>query len=162
MMMGLARVHPINNGCRAIYVRKMCDMGFDTPLSNPNVYSSQHFLSRGLLTLFSLHCLYWDLIPLKFIHTWRRHKMETFSALLALCAGNSPVTGEFPAQGPVTRSFDVFFDLLLNIWLSKQAWGWWFETPWRPLWRHCNVCLGYIIGIRAITPLCQRQWMAYR
>ena len=62
--------------------------------------------------------------------------METFSALLALCAGNSPVTGEFPAQRPVTRSFDVFFDLLLNTRLSKQSWGWWFETPSRPLWRH--------------------------
>ena len=40
--------------------------------------------------------------------------METFSALLALCAGNSPVTGEFPAQRPVTRSFDVFFDVRLK------------------------------------------------
>ena len=40
--------------------------------------------------------------------------MEAFSALLAICAGNSPVTGEFPAQRPVTRSFDVFFDLRLN------------------------------------------------
>ena len=37
--------------------------------------------------------------------------METFSVLLAICAGNSPVTGEFPAQRPVTRSFDVFLDL---------------------------------------------------
>ena len=37
--------------------------------------------------------------------------METFSAFLALCAGNSPVTGEFPSQRPVTRSFEVFFDL---------------------------------------------------
>ena len=42
---------------------------------------------------------------------WWRHQMETFSALLAICAGNSPVPGEFPAQRPVTRSFDVFFDL---------------------------------------------------
>ena len=40
--------------------------------------------------------------------------METFSALLAICAGNSPVPGEFPAQRPVTRSFDVFFDLRLK------------------------------------------------
>ena len=40
--------------------------------------------------------------------------METFSASLAICAGNSPGTGEFPAQRPVTQSFDVFFDLLLN------------------------------------------------
>ena len=46
--------------------------------------------------------------------TWWRHEMETFSALLAICAGNSPVPGEFPAQRPVTRSFDVFFDLRLN------------------------------------------------
>ena len=47
-----------------------------------------------------------------------RHQMETFSALLALCTGNSPVTGEFPAQRPVTRSFDVFFDLRINKSLS--------------------------------------------
>ena len=47
--------------------------------------------------------------------------METFSALLALCAGNSPVTGEFPAQKPVTQSFDVFFDLRLNKRLTKQS-----------------------------------------
>ena len=45
----------------------------------------------------------------------------------------------FPAQRPVTRSFDVFFDLRLNILLSKQSRGWGFETPSRPLWRHCNV-----------------------
>ena len=69
---------------------------------------------------------------------WWRHQMETFSALLALCAGNSPVTGEFPTQRPVTRSYDAFFDLYLNKRLSKQSWGWWFETPSRPLRRHCN------------------------
>ena len=40
--------------------------------------------------------------------TWWRHQMETFSALLAICAGNSPVSGEFPAQRPVTRSFDIW------------------------------------------------------
>ena len=71
--------------------------------------------------------------------SWWRHQMETFSALLAICAGNSPVPGEFPTQKPVTRSFDVFFDLRLNKRLSKQSWGWWFETLSRPLWRHRNV-----------------------
>ena len=65
--------------------------------------------------------------------------METFSALLAICAGNSPVPGEFPAQRPVTRSFDVFFDLRLNKRLNKQSSDWWFETLSRPLWRHSNV-----------------------
>ena len=71
--------------------------------------------------------------------SWWRHQMETFSALLAICTGNSPVTCEFPAQRPVTRSFDVLFDLSLNKRLNKQSWGWWFETPLTPLWRHCNV-----------------------
>ena len=46
--------------------------------------------------------------------------METFSALLALCVGNSPAIGEFPTQRPVTRSFDDFFDLRLNKQLSKN------------------------------------------
>ena len=68
---------------------------------------------------------------------WWRHQMETFSALLALCTGNSPVTGEFPSQRPVTWTFDVFFDLRLNKRLSKQARDWWFETSSPSLWRHC-------------------------
>ena len=82
--------------------------------------------------------------------TWWRHQMETFSALLAICAGNSPASGEFPAQRPVTRSFDAFFDLCLNKRLRKQSWGCWFETLSCPLWRHCNadlmtyVCFGWI------------------
>ena len=71
--------------------------------------------------------------------SWWRHQMETFSALLAICAGSSPVPGEFPAQRPATRSFDVFFDLRLNKRLRKQPWGWWFETLSLPLRRHCNV-----------------------
>ena len=56
-----------------------------------------------------------------------------------------PLQGEFtghrwiPSQRPVTRSFDVFFDLRLNKRLSKQLWGWCFETPQCSLWRHCNV-----------------------
>ena len=66
---------------------------------------------------------------------WR----QTFSAILALCAGNSPFTGEFPAQRPVTRSFGVFFNLRLNKGLSKQSRGWWFETSCYSLWRHFNV-----------------------
>ena len=55
--------------------------------------------------------------------TWWRHQMEKFSALLAICAGNSPVPGEFPTQRPVARSFDVFLDLRLNKRLRKQSWG---------------------------------------
>ena len=43
-----------------------------------------------------------------------------------------------PTQRPVTRSYDVFFKLRLNKLLCKQWWGWLFETPSCPLWRHCN------------------------
>ena len=71
-----------------------------------------------------------------------RHRMMTSSN------GNIfRVTGhlceEFPTQLPVTRSFDVFFDLCLNKRLSRQSWGWWFETLSRPFWRHRN---GYIMA----------------
>ena len=44
--------------------------------------------------------------------------METFSELLAICAGNSPFTGEFPAQRPVKQNFDIFYDLRRNERLS--------------------------------------------
>ena len=87
--------------------------------------------------------------------SWWRHQMETFSALLAFCAGNSPVTGEFP---PMTRSSDVFFDLRLNERLSKQSGGWWFETPSCSLWRNCNVFVFYtkhatLLAVIVVTSL---------
>ena len=68
-------------------------------------------------------------------NTWC-HQMETFSGLLAFYGGNSPVTGEFPAQRLVMQSFDVFFDLHLKKQLSKQSWGWWYGMPLLSLW--CN------------------------
>ena len=96
-------------------------------------------------TCFTHQChVKWKQIILKLIFTddfllsWWRHQMETFSALLVICAGNSTVPGEFHTQRPVTRSFDVFFDLRLNKRLSKQSWGWLFETLSHPLWRHHN------------------------
>ena len=58
-----------------------------------------------------------------------------------------------PTQRPVTRTFDVFFDLRLNQRLSKQSWGWWFERLSRSLWRHCNVIMNFIIlHINPSTP----------
>ena len=62
--------------------------------------------------------------------------METFSASLAHCTGNSPVTGEFPSQRPVARSFDIFFDMHLNKRVSELSKPWWFKTPSSSLWRH--------------------------
>ena len=90
--------------------------------------------------------------------TWRRHQMETFSMLLALCAGNSPATGEFLSQSPVTWSFDAFFDLRLNKGLRKQSWGGWYETPARSLWRHCNVQKFHDLTVERWILLTQSQW----
>ena len=66
-----------------------------------------------------------------------------------LC-GEFTSPGEFPAQRPVTQSFDVFFDLRLNNRLSKQTWDWWFETPPWSLWRHCN---GYLVNFMSMVDI---------
>ena len=62
-----------------------------------------------------LQMIFQDLFP----ESWWRHKLETFFALLGLCEGNSPVTGEFSSQKPVTWSFDILFELRLNKSLSN-------------------------------------------
>ena len=85
---------------------------------------------------FDIYRIHWNSLHLGW--TMMAPSNETFSALLAICEGKSPFTGEFPAQRPVTRSFDIFFDLPLDQRLSKQWRDWWFEAPSRPLWRHCN------------------------
>ena len=55
---------------------------------------------------------------------WCRQEMETLCALLAICAWNSPVTGDLPAQRLVTLSFGVFFDLRLNkLWVNNREAG---------------------------------------
>ena len=73
----------------------------------------QHFSK-----LFRMYMHTWTYIQSNM--SWWRHQMETFSALLVIYAGNSPVTSEFPTQRSVTQSFDVFFDLCLNKWLSNN------------------------------------------
>ena len=71
--------------------------------------------------------------------------------------------GEFPAQRPVTRSFDVFFDLRPNKRLSKQPWGWWFETPSWSLWHQCNDYFTHFGNEFIICHLAQFLWtLTYR
>ena len=89
------------------------------------------FFHRQLFPIRKASCLinrinFWLSKLLQYIAacTWWRHQMEIFFALQVICAGNSPVTGEFPAQRPVTRSFDVFFDLRLNEgWVNNREAG---------------------------------------
>ena len=120
-------------------VRVGSDNGL-APNSNKTIFEPMavSFLTHISVTrpqsLIATECCLWA------FYSWWRHQMEIFSTLLALCVGTSPATGEFPAQWPATRSFDVFFDVCLNKRLSKQYWGWWFETQSRSLWRHFTVC----------------------
>ena len=72
---------------------------------------------------------------------WRRNShcpCDWLESSIVPPCGDFMNSREFPTQRPVTRSFDVFFDLRLNKQLSKQSWGWWFERLSRPLWRQCN------------------------
>ena len=101
--------------------------------------------------------------------SWWRHQMETFSALLASCAGNSPVTGEFPAQRPVTRNLDLFFGLRLNKQSNKQSWDWWFEMPSCSSWRHCNdvavfvsKAISNLLKVTFLTPCSNMPMNAFR
>ena len=71
--------------------------------------------------------------------SWWRHQIEAFSELLALCAGNWPVTGEFPSQRASDAELWCFFDVGHNKQLNQPSSCWWFEAPCRPLWRHFNV-----------------------
>ena len=78
--------------------------------NNPQTISARTVLSESdkndsSVTSNSM-CRHMLLAP--FVHTTTNYKMETFSARLALCEGNAPVTGGFPSERTVTRNFDVF------------------------------------------------------
>ena len=117
-----------------------------------NEYSLKRYSIYHKISTRFTHCCAW---------LWFASNMMTSSnGNIFRVAG--PLCGEFtgprwiPAQRPVTRSFDVFFDVRLNKRLSKQSWGWWFETPSHPLWRHSNVnCVSSELPhIHATTEAC--------
>ena len=121
-----------------IFIRCMLQNSFDDTWTSVQVMAwcrqaTSHYLNQSWSSSMTPYS-----IPLKSHLAWWCHQMETSSALLALCAENSRVTGEFPSQRPVTRSFGVFNDLRLDKRLSKQPWGWWFGTPLGSLWCYCN------------------------
>ena len=84
-----------------------------------------------------------------------RHQMETFSALLDLCAGNWLITGELPSQRLVGRRFDVPFDQSLNKRLSQPSRRRRFDTQSRSLSRHCNGDREQKTSVRVVT---HRHW----
>ena len=130
------RSSDIQNMAPGLYTKVHC-FGTSTLWSSPQAMTYCHRLIMVQTRLNPRTSLATFLLSSVNTAGWRMmtSSMETFSALLDLCAGNSPVTGEFPSQRPVMQSFDVFFDLRLNKRPSKQSWRRRFETP---LWRHCN------------------------
>ena len=103
-------------------------------------YSQQYIAQIMFCCVLYRFCIYYSW---QWIHVIHSYCMMTSSNGNIVCVtvplcGDFTGPGEFPAQRPVTRSFDVFFDLCLNKRLSKQSWGWWFETPSWSLWRQCN------------------------
>ena len=116
-----------------------------SPVNSPHMYV---FCSRMCIYGCIYACIYTYMTYIETYWVFTNH--EYFSCYMMtssngnifrvtgpLC-GEFTGPGEFHAQRPVMRSFDVFFDLRLNKRLSKQPWGWWFETPSWSLWRQCN------------------------
>ena len=115
----------------------------------------------GRLRIYMVNCnRSISIIPLVVRPRSARRSYNISAAIIMMTSSNrniSRVTGplsgeisgsdEFLAQRPLTRSFDVFFDL--NKRLSKQPWGWWFETPSWSLWRQCNDEKWHVFGEKA-------------
>ena len=93
--------------------------------------------------------LYFMVIAIDITHILFMFTYILRDSMMTSSSGNIfRVTGHLCTQRPVTRSFDVFFDLCPNERLSKQSWGWWFGTLSSPLWRHRNAspALGHAIS----------------
>ena len=120
--------------------------------TNPNTNVQSYYCGVRIIAIFSRCCM--------------SHNMMTssngniFRVTGHLC-GEFTGPGEFPAQRPVTRSFDVFFNLSLNKRLSKQSWGWWFETQSRPLWRHWNKHVNCFVVLCSVVVMSSMLSMIY-
>ena len=158
----IPRVH--THAAKSWLWKSYSELPFAMILETRYIHLSKHFLIRNGY-LWRFQDIYRRGIYPGFISLWWRHQMETFSALLALCAGNSPVTGEFTSQRPITRSFGVSLICASNKRLSKQSWGWWFETPSRFLWRHCTILVQFCSIMRKSVAsrggTCQIGWLRH-
>ena len=133
----------VNGACIKIYC-VLCSKTYNTLQSCHNFPAGSWQAARG--TRICETSLLWvafisDLLSNLFSRCGQRMMTSSngniFRVTGPLC-GEFTGPGEFPTQRPVTRSFDVIFDLRLNKRLSKQPRGWWFETPSCPFWRHGN------------------------
>ena len=90
---------------------------------------------RGLCQISCKHIyvVFWHILEFASAIRWWRHQMETFSGLLALCAENSPVTGEWTilikliACHLFSKPLPEVIVLLLNL---KWITAWEFQTKY--------------------------------
>ena len=130
----------------AAYIRDLTAITFrQTAFYIEAWYSKDHFNNISTKTLLffvpvSRSAFFiQNLLPLRMLLSWRRHQIETFSALLALCAGKGPLNSPSPHKGQWRGALLLFFYPRLDKQLSKQSRGWWFETTSRSLRCHRNV-----------------------
>ena len=99
-------------------VRDSQGWNLDKIISNFSI-TIKNFLNSSYICWLPYYC-----VPQHSI-LWWLHQMEKFYTLLAICLGNSPVTGEFPTQWPVMRSFGVFFFICawINGWVNNNEDG---------------------------------------
>ena len=105
------------------------------------IYKNNILLQMWLWMTVNIILSYVTTVRAHWMYLWvRQHLMTSSNGNIFCVTGHlcREFTGEFPAQKPVMQSFDAFFHPCLNKRLSKQSWGWWFETSSHPLWRHCN------------------------
>ena len=131
-----AYTYPFSEYLSLILISRCCLTSIGIPIFNiKQSHDCLTFVMEILMPRKAVFILKWG--PTSGIHMMMSSNGNIFRVTGPLC-GEFTGPGEFSAQRPVTRSFDVFFDLRLNKRLSKQPWGWWFETPAWSLWRHRN------------------------
>ena len=122
---------------RILTLENHCSMNFLSFSNNLRLdcFKFVHKISHIIFQLYSpdLHQT-----PVRLVSNMMTSSNANIFRVTGPLCGEFTGPGEFPTQSPVTRSFDVSFGLRLNKRLSKQPWGWWFETPSWSLWRQCN------------------------
>ena len=126
-----------NDSLKLHYNRPECLLRRHVPCWIIKIYVILHCIKHLLCLFFLVKCafqVYTSIFLLLLTDT--NIMMTSSNGNIFLVTGH--LCGEFADQRPVTRNFDIFFDLHPNKLLSKQLWGWWFETPSCPSWRHRN------------------------
>ena len=137
----------INNNCPFLAVQSI-ETACNVNRENSRLVGMKHWNNKAqkLGVIRKKYSRWLLLIVILIVNVMMTSSNGTIFRVTGHLCGEFTGSGEFPAQRPVTRSFDVFFDLHPNKRSSKQWRGWWFETPSCPLWRHRNVLKRFFLS----------------